>query len=65
MIAMKAVSVFGSYVGSLAEMQELMDIARTGKLPDLPVTVQPLDAANRTLDDLRAGRIQGRTVLQP
>lgn len=65
MIAMKAVSVVGSYVGSLAEMQELMEIARTGKLPDLPVTMQPLDAANRTLDDLRAGRIQGRTVLQP
>ncbi len=65
MIAMKAVSVVGSYVGSLAEMQELMDIARTGNLPDLPVTVKPLDAANQTLDDLRAGRIQGRTVLQP
>ena len=65
MVAMRAVQVFGSYVGSLAEMHELMAIARSGRLPDLPVTVLPLDAANRTLDDLRAGRVQGRTVLQP
>ena len=65
MVTMKAISVIGSYVGSLAEMQELMAIARSGKLPDLPVTVQPLDAANQALDNLRAGRTRGRAVLQP
>jgi hypothetical protein len=42
MVSMKAVSVEGSYVGSLQEMQELMAIARTGVLPDLPLTSQPL-----------------------
>jgi alcohol dehydrogenase/propanol-preferring alcohol dehydrogenase len=65
MISMKAVSVIGSYVGSLAEMQELMTIARKGKLPGLPLTTQPLAQATQALDDLRAGRIRGRAILKP
>jgi alcohol dehydrogenase/propanol-preferring alcohol dehydrogenase len=65
MVAMKAVTVSGSYVGSLAEMQELMAIARGGKLPGLPVTTQPLANASQALADLKAGRVHGRTVLQP
>ncbi|MBU3739199.1 MAG: zinc-binding dehydrogenase [Rhodoferax sp.] len=64
MVSMKAVSVTGSYVGSLQEMQELMAIARSGVLPDLPLTTQPLSTATQALDDLRAGRIRGRTILK-
>jgi alcohol dehydrogenase/propanol-preferring alcohol dehydrogenase len=65
MVALKAVSVTGSYVGSLAELQELMTIARQGVLPELPVGLRKLDAANEALEDLRAGRVRGRTVLRP
>ncbi len=65
MLSMKAVSVIGSYVGSLSEMRELMDIARGGRLPDLPLRTQPLDTATQALDDLRAGRVRGRVILQP
>lgn len=64
MVSMKAVSVIGSYVGSLAEMRELMDIARSGVLPDMPLTQQPLDAATAALDDLRASRVRGRVILK-
>ena len=64
MVSMKAVSVTGSYVGSLQEMQELMAIARSGVLPDLPLTTQPLSTATQALEDLRAGRIRGRTILK-
>jgi D-arabinose 1-dehydrogenase-like Zn-dependent alcohol dehydrogenase len=65
MVSMKAVTVMGSYVGSLAEMQELMAIARDGSLPNLPLTSQPLSTATDALADLRAGRIRGRTILKP
>ena len=65
MVSMRAVNVRGSYVGSLAEMNELMAIARSGKLPPLPLTSQPLANATQALDDLRAGRIRGRTILHP
>jgi alcohol dehydrogenase/propanol-preferring alcohol dehydrogenase len=65
MVSMKAVSVMGSYVGSLQEMQELMAIARSGVLPGLPLTTTPLAQATQALEDLRAGRIRGRTILKP
>jgi alcohol dehydrogenase/propanol-preferring alcohol dehydrogenase len=64
MVSMKAVSVIGSYVGSLVEMQELMAIAGTGVLPDMPLTQQPLSAATAALEDLRAGRVRGRVILK-
>jgi len=64
MVALKAVSIVGSYVGSLQELQELMAWAREGTLPPLPVTLRPLAEANQALDDLRAGKVRGRTVLQ-
>jgi alcohol dehydrogenase/propanol-preferring alcohol dehydrogenase len=64
MVSMKAVSVLGSYVGSLAEMRELMAIAKTGVLPDMPLTEQPLANATAALDDLRAGRVRGRIILK-
>ena len=65
MVSMKAVSVLGSYVGSLQEMQELMALARSGVLPGLPLITAPLAQATQALEDLRAGRIRGRTILKP
>ena len=65
MVSMKAASITGSYVGSLSEMQELMAIARTGTLPNLPLTTQALATATQALEDLKAGRIRGRTILRP
>jgi D-arabinose 1-dehydrogenase-like Zn-dependent alcohol dehydrogenase len=64
MVSMKAVSVIGSYVGSLVEMQELMAMARGGVLPDMPLTEQPLANATAALEDLRAGRVRGRIILK-
>ena len=64
MVSMKAVSVIGSYVGSLSEMQELMALAASGVLPDMPLSTQPLERATQALDDLRAGRVRGRIVLK-
>jgi D-arabinose 1-dehydrogenase-like Zn-dependent alcohol dehydrogenase len=65
LVSMRAVSVTGSYVGNLRELEELMVIARAGKLPPMPLTSQPLANATQALEDLRAGRIRGRTILHP
>ena len=65
MVSMRAVSIVGSYVGSLQELAELLDIARAGKLPPMPVSIRPLADASESLDALRAGRVHGRTILQP
>ncbi len=65
MVAMKSVTITGSYVGTLQDMHELMAIARSGKLPALPMTTQPLASADQALADLKAGRIRGRAILRP
>jgi D-arabinose 1-dehydrogenase-like Zn-dependent alcohol dehydrogenase len=65
MVSLKGVSLIGSYVGSLQELQELMVLARAQELPPLPVTLRPLAEANEALDALREGKVRGRTVLCP
>lgn len=65
MLAMKAASLLGSYVGTLDDLRELMALAQDGTLPPLALDERPLDAANAALDDLRAGRVRGRVVLEP
>jgi D-arabinose 1-dehydrogenase-like Zn-dependent alcohol dehydrogenase len=65
MVAIKAARIVGSYVGSPAEMRELMEMARTASLPELPLATLPLDAASETLEALKAGRVKGRAVLKP
>ena len=42
-----------------------MAIVKTGVLPDMQLTSRPLAQATQALDDLRAGRIRGRTILKP
>jgi len=61
----RGISLIGSYVGSLTEFGELVDLARHGKLPRLALQSRPLEQAQQSLDDLRAGRVLGRIVLVP
>src|SRR5579875_3412611 len=64
-IPMRALTIQGSYVGSVPEMAELMDLVRRTGLPDLPITTRPLKDVNAVHEDLRAGRVVGRVVLTP
>ena len=60
---LRSLTVQGSYVGSLAEMRELMQLAGTGRAPAIPIEPRSFDGAQTALDDLRAGRAVGRIVL--
>ncbi len=62
---MRALTVQGSYVGSLSEAEEMMALVRAGKVDPIPFATRPLAQAGQTLDDLRHGRITGRVVLTP
>ena len=62
---MRAITIQGSYVGSLPEMRELIELVRRTGLPPVPVATRPLDDVNAVLSDLRAGKIVGRVVLTP
>jgi D-arabinose 1-dehydrogenase-like Zn-dependent alcohol dehydrogenase len=62
---MRAITMQGSYVGSLPEMKELIELVRRSGLPPVPVATRRLDDVNAVLGDLRAGKIIGRVVLTP
>jgi len=64
-LPLRGVGIVGVAVGSLPELQELLVLARAGRVKPVPIETRPLDAAQQSLDDLRAGRIRGRVVLTP
>jgi D-arabinose 1-dehydrogenase-like Zn-dependent alcohol dehydrogenase len=64
-IPMRALTIQGSYVGSLPEMDELMELVRRTGSPQVPVATKPLEEVNAVMHDLRAGKIIGRVVLTP
>ena len=65
LIPVRAITIQGSYVGTLAELKELMALVQSGEPMRIPTTCRPLGEANQTLDDLRNGRLVGRVVLEP
>ena len=65
LLPFKNLTIRGSYLGSLPEMGELMELVRAGRLRPIPIETRALDAAQQTLDDLAAGTIVGRVVLTP
>jgi alcohol dehydrogenase/propanol-preferring alcohol dehydrogenase len=64
LMAIRALTVQGSYVGNVKELRELVALAQAGDLEALPVSVVPQSQANDALMRLRDGKINGRVVLR-
>src|SRR6185436_3675688 len=65
MFPLRALTIMGSYVGSLAEAHEMIALVKAGKVAPIPVELRPLEQTSHALDDLRAGRVLGRVVITP
>ena len=63
-MAIRALTVRGSYVGNVKELRELVALAQTGKLPALPVATVPQNQAYDALMRLKDGKVTGRLVLK-
>ena len=63
-IITKAISIIGSYTGSLNDLKELIEFANTHDLINLPIQVRPLTEANDALHQLANGQVEGRLVLE-
>jgi alcohol dehydrogenase len=63
MFPLKVFTIEGTMTGTLDEANEMMALARSGKIPPVPIIERPLSAAQASLDDLRGGRVVGRVVL--
>jgi alcohol dehydrogenase/propanol-preferring alcohol dehydrogenase len=57
-------TISGTYVGSMQEMKELMDLVREGKIEPIAVESRPASDASDTLADLKAGKIKGLVCLK-
>ena len=64
-LVLRSTSIVASYVGSRAEMDELMALVREHGLPPLPVSQRPLAEVDDAMAALREGAVVGRTVLVP
>jgi alcohol dehydrogenase/propanol-preferring alcohol dehydrogenase len=62
-IAQRAIGIVGSYVGNLQELREVVALAKKHKIKPTPVALRAPDEVNRTLEELKAGKILGRVVL--
>jgi D-arabinose 1-dehydrogenase-like Zn-dependent alcohol dehydrogenase len=61
-VAQRAISIQGSYTGSLAELREVVALAKSGKLQPLPTDLCTADEISGVLDQLKAGTVVGRIV---
>ena len=62
-LPMNARVIQGSYVGTLEDMAELMELVRGGKIAPIEIAERPMSEVTQALADLRAGKVQGRQVL--
>jgi D-arabinose 1-dehydrogenase-like Zn-dependent alcohol dehydrogenase len=64
-LPLRAMTLSGSYVGSHAEIAELLELVNRTGMPEVPISTRPLDEVSAALGDLRAGKVVGRVVLTP
>jgi alcohol dehydrogenase/propanol-preferring alcohol dehydrogenase len=63
LMAMRALTISGSYVGSPGDLRDLVGLAQGGALAPLPIQLVPRADSNAALMRLRDGRVTGRQVL--
>ena len=64
LMAISALTVQGSYVGTVKDLRELVALAQKGDVQPLPVATVPQAQANDALMRLRDGKVTGRLVLR-
>ena len=55
--------LMGSYVGSLGDMQELMELVVAGKIEPVDVETRDVSEVNRTLEEMKEGKLLGMVAL--
>ena len=60
----RALTVQGSHLGSVEELKQVVARAREGKLQPIPIQKRLLSEVSGTLDELKAGTVLGRVVVE-
>lgn len=64
-LPLRPLCIEGSYVGTLSELRELVELVKRTGMKPIPVSRRPMDQVNQAIDDLHHGRVIGRAVLVP
>ena len=60
----KMMSIEGSYVGTLQDLKELLELGKAGKIAPIPIETRSAERATESLADLKTGgKVRGRVVL--
>jgi D-arabinose 1-dehydrogenase-like Zn-dependent alcohol dehydrogenase len=62
LLPIRNLTLRGSYVGTLAEMEALLSLIRAQRIEPLPLSLRSMEDVNEALSDLREGRVEGRIV---
>jgi alcohol dehydrogenase, propanol-preferring len=65
LVPLRAFTLTGAYTGKFADLVELVALARMNKIQSLVSRKFTLDHANTALEELKAGKIIGRSVINP
>jgi D-arabinose 1-dehydrogenase-like Zn-dependent alcohol dehydrogenase len=60
----RALTIQGSHLGTVAELKAVVALACAGKLKPIPIQRRPLSEVSCTLDELKAGAVFGRVVVE-
>ena len=61
---LRAVTVQGSHLGKVEELNAVVALAREGQIKPIPIEPRPLSEVSRTLDELKLGGVVGRVVAE-
>lgn len=64
LIPLRNISIKGSYVGSIMDLIELLELLKKGFI-DVVTSAYPLDRFNEIFEMFRAGKVVGRAVFKP
>jgi alcohol dehydrogenase/propanol-preferring alcohol dehydrogenase len=62
-LAVQQLQLRGSFTGTLAEFDELMELVRKGRIKPIPARSVPIADVNDSMRALREGHVSGRVVL--
>ena len=65
LVPLRGLNITGAYTGSFNDLVDLVNLSKTGAIRSVVHRTYKLDEANQALEDLRAGKIFGRAVLNP
>ena len=63
-LVQRAIRIEGNYVGTVQDLKDMVALAKSGKLKSIPIEKRPLADVEKTLAELKAGKILGRVVVE-